>query len=49
MEVRIEWSALSDRQLKDIFDYYAIEASPRVAGKLIDNIIDRASILKDNP
>jgi len=49
MEVRIEWSGLSERQLKDIFDYYAIEASPRVAGKLIDKIIERVSILKGNP
>jgi toxin ParE1/3/4 len=49
VEVRIEWSGLSERQLKEIFEYYTINASPGVAGKLIDKIIDSVSILKSNP
>jgi len=49
MEVRIEWSELSERQLKDIFDYYAFEASPAIARKIINRIINKVSILENNP
>jgi len=49
MEIRIEWSELSERQLKDIFDYYSFEASSRIARKIINKIIDRVSILENNP
>ena len=49
MEIRIEWSELSERQLKDIFDYYSSEVSPRIARKIINRIIDKVSILENNP
>jgi toxin ParE1/3/4 len=49
MEIRIEWSELSERQLKDIFDYYSFEVSPKIARKIINKIIERVSILEDNP
>lgn len=49
MEIRIEWSGLSERQLKDIFDYYSIEVSPRMARKIISRIIDKVTILENNP
>jgi plasmid stabilization system protein ParE len=49
MEVRIEWSELSERQLKDIFDYYSLEVSPIIARKIINRIIDRVNILESNP
>jgi plasmid stabilization system protein ParE len=49
MEVRIEWSELSERQLKDIFDYYSIKASPRIAKRIINRIINRVGILENNP
>ena len=49
MEVMIEWSELSIRQLKDIFDYYSSEANPRIARKVINRIHDRVSILETNP
>ena len=49
MEIRIEWSELSEKQLKDIFDYYSLEVSSRIARKIINRIIDRVSILKSNP
>ncbi|MEI6678115.1 MAG: type II toxin-antitoxin system RelE/ParE family toxin [Mariniphaga sp.] len=48
MEVRIEWSDLSERQLKDVFDYYSLKASPEIARKLIRRIIDKVSILESN-
>ena len=47
--MRVEWSELSERQLKDIFDYYSFEVSPRIARKIINGIIDRVSILESNP
>jgi len=49
MEMRIEWSELSERQLKDIFDYYSFEANPRIARQIINKLIDRVSILESNP
>ena len=49
MEIRIEWSNLSERQLKKAFDYYSFEVSQGIARKLISRIIDRVSILVTNP
>jgi len=49
MEMRIEWSELSEKQLKDIFDYYSFEANSRIARKIINKIINRVSILESNP
>jgi plasmid stabilization system protein ParE len=49
MEIRIEWSELSERQLKDIFDNYALTANPRIARKIINRIVDRVSVLESNP
>jgi addiction module RelE/StbE family toxin len=49
MEIKIEWSDLSERQLKDIFDYYSYEANTRTARKVINKIINRVTILENNP
>ena len=49
MEIRIQWSELSERQLKDIFDYYSIEVSQRVARKVINGILNRVTLLESNP
>lgn len=49
MEMRIEWSELAERQLKDIFDYYSFEVSAGIARKIINRIIDKVSILENNP
>jgi len=49
MEIKIEWSELSERQLKDIFDYYSFEANSRIARKIINKLIDKVSILENNP
>lgn len=40
MEIRIEWSDQSKKQLKNIFDYYSSVASPSVAKKLINRILN---------
>ena len=49
MEIRIEWSEKSERQLKDIFDYCSFEVSLRIARKIINKILDKVSILESNP
>ncbi|MFO8022776.1 MAG: type II toxin-antitoxin system RelE/ParE family toxin [Perlabentimonas sp.] len=49
MEVKIEWSELSTKQLNDIFDYYSLKASPRIAKKIVNKIVDRVEILLKNP
>ena len=49
MEIRIEWSEQSEIQLKDIFDYYSFEVSPRIARNITNRIIDRVTILESNP
>ncbi len=38
------WSESAENQLKDIFDYYSIEAGSRTAKKLINKIIKRVDI-----
>ena len=47
--MRIEWSELSERQLRDIFEYYSVEANLKIARKIVNRIIDRVSILESNP
>ncbi|HZK93792.1 MAG TPA: hypothetical protein VFC67_06260 [Prolixibacteraceae bacterium] len=42
MEIRIEWSELSERQLKDIFDYYSLEVSPKIANNKKCNFADKS-------
>ena len=49
MEIRIKWSELSKRQLNDIYDYYSLKVSPRIARNIINRIIERVSILETNP
>jgi toxin ParE1/3/4 len=49
MEIKIEWSKLSEVQLKDIYDYYSLEASPRIAKRIINKIVARVEILFKNP
>ncbi|HNS29543.1 MAG TPA: type II toxin-antitoxin system RelE/ParE family toxin [Tenuifilaceae bacterium] len=49
MEIRIEWSELSERQLKDIFDYYSFTANPRIARRIVNKILQRVSVLETNP
>lgn len=47
--MRIEWTELSERQLQDIFNYYAFEANIKIARKIVNKIIERVSILESNP
>ncbi|RLD60397.1 MAG: type II toxin-antitoxin system RelE/ParE family toxin [Bacteroidetes bacterium] len=49
MEIEIEWSQLAEKQLKDIFDYYHSKANSRIADRIVNEIIERVSILYLNP
>ena len=46
---RILWTDFAINQLKDIFDYHMIKASPNIAQRLIQKIIDATIILENNP
>ncbi|PZX11923.1 plasmid stabilization system protein ParE [Breznakibacter xylanolyticus] len=49
MAIRIEWSQQSEKQLKEIFDYYSVVASKIIARKIVNGILERVSILESNP
>jgi len=46
---KVLWTDFAINQLKDIFDYHLIKASPNIAQKLIQKIIDSTIILEGNP
>lgn len=43
--MKIFWTKFAKRELKNIFDYYKLKASPRIAKKLITEIIVHSNIL----
>jgi toxin ParE1/3/4 len=49
MEIIIKWSELAEIQLKDIYDYYYLEVSPRIAKRIVNKIVNRVEILYSNP
>lgn len=49
MEVRILWTDTALSQLEDIYDYYKIKASPRIAKKLVKTLIEETIVLESNP
>jgi plasmid stabilization system protein ParE len=49
MEIAILWSEIAERQLKEIFQFYSEQASANVARKIMSQLIDRVSILENNP
>jgi plasmid stabilization system protein ParE len=46
---KILWTDFAIDQLKDIFDYHLIKASPNIAQRLVQKIIDTTIILENNP
>jgi len=46
---KVLWTDFAIDQLKDIYDYHLIKASPGIAQKLIQKIIDATLILADHP
>jgi plasmid stabilization system protein ParE len=47
--MRIQWTSQAEWHLKEIYDYYASEASPRIARKVVHKILVRVKILENNP
>ncbi|WP_379965649.1 type II toxin-antitoxin system RelE/ParE family toxin [Epilithonimonas sp. UC225_85] len=45
MALKIFWTDFAKRELKNIFDYYKIKASYRVAQKLVTEIVEKTKIL----
>jgi len=46
---KILWTDFAINQLKDIFDYHLIKASPNIAQRHVQKIIDTTIILENNP
>ncbi|AVR46009.1 type II toxin-antitoxin system RelE/ParE family toxin [Christiangramia fulva] len=49
MKLEIIWSKFAEKQLDEIFEYYLENASPRVAKKLLKNLLEEPNRLMDNP
>jgi toxin ParE1/3/4 len=49
VEISIEWSDLSEKRLKEIFDYYTSSANYGIARKIVNQIVDHVSVLETNP
>jgi plasmid stabilization system protein ParE len=49
MEIRVLWTDSALSQLEDIYDYYKIKASPRIAKKLIKSLVEETIVLESNP
>jgi len=45
VEITIEWSELAENQLKNIYDYFALEASHRVTKRIVNKIVERVEVL----
>lgn len=46
---KILWTDFAINQLKDIFDYHLVKASPIVAQRIVQKLIDATIILENNP
>jgi plasmid stabilization system protein ParE len=46
---KILWTDFAINQLKDIFAYHLIKASPNIGQRLVQKIIDATIILENNP
>jgi toxin ParE1/3/4 len=49
VEIKILWSDTALSQLRDIFNYYKLNASPSVARKLVKFLIESTILLESNP
>ena len=49
MEIKILWTSESRNRLKEIFDYFALNASENRALKLVNEILSSTDILIKNP
>ena len=49
MKFEIIWSDLAEKQLDEIYEYYLENASYKVAGNFVNNILKEPDILVKNP
>lgn len=49
MELEVYWLELAESKLEDIFNYYSVKASKKVAEKLINGIIDTTIGIEKQP
>jgi plasmid stabilization system protein ParE len=49
MELTVFWTRFAENKLNDIFEYYESNAGIRIAGKLVNGIIDSTINLSKNP
>jgi plasmid stabilization system protein ParE len=49
MDLKVFWTETARNQLEEINNYYRFKASIKVAQKLINQILDKALILKTQP
>lgn len=49
MELEVYWLELAENKLENIYDYYSIKASKRVAQKLINEIVDTTIGIEKQP
>jgi plasmid stabilization system protein ParE len=49
MEIRVLWTDSALSQLEDIYDYYKIKASHKIAKKLVKTLIEETIVLESNP
>jgi toxin ParE1/3/4 len=49
MELKIYWLEFAENKLEDIYSYYSIKASIKIALKLITGIIDSTTSLENQP
>ena len=47
--MKIIWSSLAKSRLKQVYEYYAENASVKVAKNITQNILDSIRLLKKNP
>ena len=43
--MKIFWTAFAKRELRNIFDYYKIKASPKIAQNLVIEIVEKTNAL----
>jgi len=43
--MKIFWTAFAKKELKNIFDFYKVKASPKIAKKLVTEFVEKTNTL----
>jgi plasmid stabilization system protein ParE len=49
MSLPVFWTRFAENKLDDIYHYYALKASPEVAQKIVNDLLDRSIDLEKHP